>query len=120
LPLRQLNGSNSVRQLIGSNFFSILQKSTNYPKFLRKLLPAFFKNSSRQFIGSKNARQFNGSNFLKSRSILNSFVIVAGIFLCPFRFPNPDGMKLPVLALEKSNHLERHTGFRLLDPEESV
>ena len=34
LPLWQLNASNSLRQLIASNF----RKSTNYPKFLRKIV----------------------------------------------------------------------------------
>jgi hypothetical protein len=45
LPLRQLIGSNSARQFIGSKFFQFPQKSTNYPKFLREFFLLFFRRT---------------------------------------------------------------------------
>jgi len=48
-------------------FFGKVQTT---PKFLRKLLPASFRSSSRQLIGSENARQFIGSNFSKKYKYL--------------------------------------------------
>ena len=73
LPLRQLNGSNSARQLIGSNFFQFFRKVQSTLNSFVNVSPLFFSRTLGNLMVPKRPAINWFQIFEKSTIILNSF-----------------------------------------------